>query len=72
MVPTSRMSMAACALLLFAASAAAQGQRAVEQGPAPELPRSLRAAAPFDPTGTWVSVITEDWRWRMMTPPRGD
>jgi hypothetical protein len=23
-------------------------------------------------TGTWVSVVTEDWRWRMQTPPKGD
>ena len=23
-------------------------------------------------TGYWVSVVTEDWRWRMMTPPKGD
>ena len=20
----------------------------------------------------WVSVVTEDWRWRMRTPPKGD
>ena len=25
-----------------------------------------------DLTGQWVSVITEDWRWRMVTPPVGD
>ncbi len=31
-----------------------------------------REAAPFDPTGYWVAVVTEDWRWRMLTPPRGD
>jgi len=31
-----------------------------------------RAAAPFDLTGYWVAVINEDWRWRMMTPPKGD
>ena len=31
-----------------------------------------QAAAPFDPTGYWVSVVTEDWRWRMVTPTRGD
>ena len=31
-----------------------------------------RAAAPIDLTGYWVSVITEDWRWRMVTPPKGD
>ncbi len=35
-------------------------------------PASPRAAAPVDFTGTWVSVITEDWRWRMVTPARGD
>jgi hypothetical protein len=28
--------------------------------------------APFDVTGYWVSVVTEDWRWRMVTPPKGD
>jgi hypothetical protein len=31
-----------------------------------------RVAAPIDLTGYWVSVVTEDWRWRMLTPPRGD
>lgn len=31
-----------------------------------------RAAAPIDLTGYWVSVVTEDWRWRMLTPPKGD
>jgi hypothetical protein len=33
---------------------------------------SPRTAAPVDLTGTWVSIVTEDWRWRMMTPPKGD
>lgn len=28
--------------------------------------------APIDITGYWVSVVNEDWRWRMMTPPKGD
>jgi hypothetical protein len=31
-----------------------------------------RALAPFDLTGYWVSVVTEDWRWRMVTPAKGD
>jgi len=31
-----------------------------------------RANAPMDLTGYWVSVVTEDWRWRMLTPPKGD
>jgi hypothetical protein len=35
-------------------------------------PPSARAAAPVDLTGTWVSIVTEDWRWRMRTPPKGD
>lgn len=31
-----------------------------------------RASAPIDLTGYWVSFVTEDWRYRMVTPPRGD
>ncbi len=46
--------------------AAQRGQG--RQGGAP----SARAAAPVDLTGMWVSVVTEDWRWRMRTPPKGD
>ncbi len=38
----------------------------------PQPPRSPKAAAPVDLTGTWVSVISEDWRWRMVTPLKGD
>jgi hypothetical protein len=34
--------------------------------------RSPRAAAQVDVTGNWVAQITEDWRWRMITPPKGD
>src|SRR5690242_15757023 len=39
---------------------------------APQAPRTARAAAQADLTGTWVAQITEDWRWRMITPPKGD
>jgi len=38
------------------------------QAPAP----TGRAGAPVDLTGTWVSVVTEDWQWRMMTPQPRD
>lgn len=31
-------------------------------------PRTPRAAAPVDFAGTWVALVTEDWRWRMVTP----
>lgn len=30
------------------------------------------APAQTDFTGYWVAVVTEDWRWRMVTPPKGD
>jgi len=33
---------------------------------------NAREGAFLDLTGQWVSVITEDWRWRMVTPPKGD
>jgi hypothetical protein len=35
-------------------------------------PPSARQAAPVDLTGYWVSVVNEDWRFRMVTPPKGD
>ncbi len=35
-------------------------------------PPTAKQSAPIDVTGYWVSVITEDWRWRMVTPPKGD
>jgi len=44
-------------------------------GPAPAKPKPARNAkegAPVDFTGYWVSVVTEDWRWRMVTPAKGD
>jgi hypothetical protein len=34
--------------------------------------QSPREAAPTNLDGYWVSVISEDWRWRMQTPPKGD
>jgi hypothetical protein len=36
------------------------------------LASAQRAMAPYDFTGYWVSVVTEDWRWRMVTPAKGD
>src|SRR5215469_18951702 len=33
---------------------------------------SAKTAAPIDLTGYWVSLVTEDWRYRMLTAPRGD
>jgi hypothetical protein len=33
---------------------------------------AAKVMAPVDLTGSWVSVVTEDWRYRMMTPKKGD
>src|SRR6185503_8021548 len=41
--------------------------------PTPAAPPPVpRAAAPIDLTGYWVSIVTQDWRWRMVTPRKGD
>jgi hypothetical protein len=37
-----------------------------------QAPKSPQEAAPIDITGNWVSVVTEDWRWRMLIPKKGD
>ena len=47
---------------------AQRGQGAGPAGPPP----TPQAAAPIDVTGYWVSIVNEDWRWRMVTPPKGD
>ena len=68
---TTMVGTAALALALFASSGrelAAQGRGGAPAAP----PLSPWAAAPIDLTGYWVSVINEDWRWRMVTPPKGD
>jgi len=36
------------------------------------MPQTGKAAAPFDMTGYWMSLVTEDWRFRMFIPPKGD
>jgi len=43
-----------------------------QRGDAPPAPAAAREAAPIDLAGYWVSVVTEDWRFRMVTPPKGD
>ncbi len=43
-------------------------------GPPPPAmpPPNPHATEPIDLTGYWVSVVTEDWRFRMITPDKGD
>jgi hypothetical protein len=54
-------------LVAVAAQGTVLAQRGAGRGGA-----AARTAAPIDVTGLWVSVVTEDWRWRMRTPPKGD
>lgn len=52
-----------------AVNVAAQG-RGGRGGGAPAGP--ARTNPPVDLTGSWVPVITEDWRYRMVTAPNGE
>jgi hypothetical protein len=49
-----------------------QGGPPAAQGRGGGPPLAPQAAAPIDLTGNWVAVISEDWRWRMVTPAKGD
>src|SRR5262245_41836469 len=56
-----RRGWAAIALIIgIGAAASAQSQP------------SARDAAPIDLTGYWVSYVTENWRYRMVTPAKGE
>ena len=39
---------------------------------APPPAQTPRASAPIDLTGYWVAFVNEDWRYRMITPAKGD
>jgi hypothetical protein len=54
-------------VLVFLLSGSLYAQRG-RGGGAPANPRQN---APLDLTGYWVSVITEDWKFRMVTPNKG-
>ena len=56
--------LAAAASLAFPVPTHAQNRG----GPAP----TAKASAPIDLSGYWVSVVNEDWRYRMVTPAKGD
>jgi hypothetical protein len=56
------------AAVVVPAAIHAQGGR----GGPPPAPVTAREGARIDLTGYWVSIVTEDWRFRMVTPPKGD
>jgi hypothetical protein len=61
-----RILVAVAIVLVCAVSAVAQG-RAGGRGAA----ATPQSSAPIDLTGYWVAVITEDWKFRMVTPKKG-
>ena len=68
-LPTGRAGVRAVVQLAAAVMCVALAADIWAQQPVPGSPR---ATAPLDLTGVWVSIVTEDWRWRMTTPARGD
>src|SRR6185503_589934 len=74
MVVPGKFTLAFClfAFAFLSSSAFAGAQRGGGRGGQGGGPASPRAAAPVDLTGYWVSVVTEDWRYRMVTPKKGD
>jgi hypothetical protein len=59
--------MATVSLILTGVVARGQGL-----GRAGAPPPAARETAPIDLIGYWVSIVNEDWRWRMVTPAKGD
>ena len=60
-------------VLLLAVPLALSAQAGQGRGGAPGAAAGARTAAPVDLTGTWVSIVTEDWIERMSpdSPPSG-
>ena len=58
------------AALLCAGPIHARAQRGGRGGQG--AAQNARTAAPVDLVGYWVSLVTEDWRFRMITPAKGD
>jgi hypothetical protein len=59
-------------LSMFAFSALLLSAGNVRAAQAGAPPKSAKANAVIDITGYWVSIVNEDWVWRMMTPVKGD
>jgi hypothetical protein len=59
------------AIVLCANARVGVASQAAGGAPDPNT-RTPREAAPLDLTGYWVSIVTEDWRFRMIVPDKGD
>jgi hypothetical protein len=61
----------ATALVILSGVAAPRAAGQGRGGPA-NSPTTAKASAALDMTGYWVAYVTEDWRFRMVTPRKGD
>ncbi len=59
-------------ILLVAAFVTASCLFAQPSGAPAAAASTAKASAPVDMTGYWVAFVTEDWRFRMITPRKGD
>src|SRR5208283_2953208 len=66
---SQRMSRAIAAGIVLASLG---GLLAPQASIAQKAALTARQAALIDLTGYWVSIVNEDWRWRMLTAPIGD
>jgi hypothetical protein len=64
-----QMARLALAVVVAVLPVAIHAQGRAGGAPAPSTPR---ASAPIDLTGYWVAVVNEDWRYRMVTPAKGE
>ena len=71
MVTTVVLLLAPLAPVRLDAQRGAQAGRG-NQAPAPQAGRGNAPDAPFDPSGYWVSLVSDEWRYRMITPPKGN
>ena len=60
------------ALVATVSLAAPERALAQNRGAVPAPTPTPKASAPIDLTGYWVPVVNEDWRYRMVTPAKGD
>jgi len=67
-----RFAAGVLALLIAPLAIATSAQQRGRGAAPPAAPPTPKAQAPVDITGYWVSVVTEDWRYRMVTAPKGD
>ena len=69
-----RLGSAAAATALLVALAVPAGMRArqPQQRGGAAAARSAQDTAPIDLTGYWVAYVTENWRYRMVTPAKGE